>query len=362
MAEPLKDLYSPEFVTQLAGRVQAVFPAFTVDAFSHAVLSEGWDDLALKARMRHITQCLRHHLPPDYADAVAILNQVAPHFSGYPAVIFPDFIQCYGLQDWDTSMAALHWMTRFSTAEFAVRPFLQQDQTRMLAIMQDWCDDENEHVRRLASEGCRPRLPWAAELKDLRQNPEPLLPILDQLKQDTSLYVRRSVANNLNDITKDHPDLVLCWCRARLDQHQDTDWLLRHACRTLLKQADVRALRLFDLQDASHVAVVDLQLSSERLSIGDTLEFSFQLATEQAELGQLRVEYLIDYMKANGRRRAKAFQVRSKHFADNQTTITCRQSFRQMSTRRHYPGLHNVRIRVNGLELASTEFTLVAAP
>jgi len=354
MAEPLKHLYSPEFITQVATELERVWPQFPVKTFQSAVLTPAWEGLELKARMRCITQALHQCLPAEYPLAVDLLKQVAPQFSGYPAVIFPDYIQCYGLEDWDRSLQALHWMTRFSTAEFAVRPFLEQNPSAMLAVMQDWC----EHVRRLASEGCRPRLPWATELKLFRQNPEPLWPLLDRLKQDPSLYVRRSVANNLNDISKDHPQQVLAWVAPRLGQHPDTDWLLRHACRTLLKRAEPEALSLFGWGAAEHVQVSRLALDREAIAIGETLGFHFTLQTDAAALGKLRLEYIIEYMKANGQHRAKTFQIRAKTITGSQSEFSCQQSFQEMSTRRHYPGIHRLRIRVNGIEKAMCEFRL----
>ncbi len=360
MAEPLKYLFTPDFIEQVATELKRVWTAFPAEAFQQAVLSSGWDALELKARMRCITQALHQFLPADYPQAIALLNQVAPKFSGYTAVIFPDYVQCYGLDDWATSLPALHWMTRFSTAEFAVRPFLEQNPHAMLSVLHDWSEDENEHVRRLASEGCRPRLPWASELKLFRQDPEPLLPLLDRLKQDPSLYVRRSVANNLNDISKDHPQKVLAWVEPRLGQHADTDWLLRHACRTLLKRAEPAALNLFGWADAEHIQVSELVLSQQTIAIGETLAFSFSLKTNADELGRLRLEYIIEYMKANGQHRAKTFQIRAKEVRESQAVFSCQQSFREMTTRRHYPGLHRLHIRVNGSEKASCEFTLTS--
>src|SRR5690606_550673 len=144
-------------------------------------------------------------LPPDYIEAVGVLKKAAPYFTGLEAMIFPDFVETYGLDHWEASMDALELMTRYSSSEYAVRPFIAKDTERMMAQMLEWAHSDSEHVRRLASEGCRPRLPWAMGLTMLKKDPSPILPILETLKQDESLYVRRSVANNLNDISKDHP-------------------------------------------------------------------------------------------------------------------------------------------------------------
>jgi 3-methyladenine DNA glycosylase AlkC len=254
-------------------------------------------------------------------------------------------------------MRALAHFTRYSSAEFAVRPFLRQDPERMLRQMQQWSRSADEHLRRLASEGSRPRLPWALALPEFKREPRPLLPILDQLRADPSLYVRRSVANNLNDIAKDNPHVTLDWARRWYGSHPHTDWIIKHACRTLLKRAHPEALALFAYAAAAHVAVPRLQLSAAELRIGDFLEFELQL-TGLPRLGRLRVEYGIDYVKADGRWARKIFKIAEGEFAVQRRSFSKRHSLRQMTTRRHYPGRHRLVIIINGVPVKQRLFHL----
>ena len=209
----LKLLYSPAYIETLADAFSNVLSnasrGIDRDAFVRGVLGSGWRALELKQRMRRIAQSLADHVPGEYRDQLATVLEVAPQFDGFRAMLFPDFVELRGVDDFDASVPALAALTRYSSSEYAVRPFIVRYGERMLAVMRDWALDENEHVRRLASEGCRPRLPWGIGLAALKADPTPILPILDVLRADPSEYVRRSVANNLNDIAKDHPDVVL---------------------------------------------------------------------------------------------------------------------------------------------------------
>ncbi|MDL2328017.1 hypothetical protein LJC64_05160, partial [Ruminococcaceae bacterium OttesenSCG-928-A11] len=202
MPELMKDrYYNSNTIQELALRVKAVCPAFPADDFAHDIMDETWVALELKARMRRITVNLGKHLPPDYEQALGILDKV---IADYPVGIvdsgllyFPDFVEVYGQDEchWDLSMAALERYTSYSTAEFAVRPFIINQEEKMMAQMADWAGHNNEHVRRLASEGCRPALPWGQALNSFKKDPSPVLRILETLKADPSLYVRKSVAN-----------------------------------------------------------------------------------------------------------------------------------------------------------------------
>lgn len=358
MPEPLKDAYDTAYLRRLAGAVAAQRPGFPVAAFARAVQDGDWERRELKARMAHIRHCLHELLGLPYREALAVLGEVAPRFGGYQALFFPDFVAAYGLDDWKASLPALAHFTRFSSSEFAVRPFILHDPERMMTQMLRWSRDRDEHVRRLASEGCRPRLPWAAALPAFKRDPAPILPILDRLRADPALYVRRSVANNLNDIAKDNPAVTLDWAQRHRGSHPDTDWIIRHACRTLLKRADAAALALFAFAAADHIEVRGLQLSRKSLRIGDSLEFSVTLAGAPA-LGRLRVEFGIDYVKASGGHSRKIFQLGEGEFAEGERGFRKRHRFHQMTTRRHYPGRHRLVILVNGREVEGREFELL---
>ncbi|MFC1853735.1 DNA alkylation repair protein, partial [candidate division CSSED10-310 bacterium] len=246
MAEKLKNLFFTfAFIDQLGHAIRQENPAFDAASFEQLVFDESWHDKELKERMRHVSFCLRETLPSDYPMALDILLKVAPSFSSFDAMVFPDYVECFGLDHWDISLAALKIFTQISSSEFAIRAFLIKDPERAMASLLLWADDENHHVRRLTSEGCRPRLPWAVALPFFKEDPGLIFPVLEKLKDDESDYVRKSVANNLNDISKDHPELVLAICERWLGHTKNTDWIVKHACRGMLKKSNEKALQLF---------------------------------------------------------------------------------------------------------------------
>lgn len=356
MAEPLKYLYSRALVEELAGALHSAYKQFDTQHFLDLVFDSEWDARELKQRTRHIAQSMRAALPDDYRKALAVLVKIAPQFTGFTAIIFPDFVEAYGTDDYEASVAALELFTQYSTSEYAVRPFI----VRYPAMMQQmlaWAEHPNHHVRRLASEGCRPRLPWGMALPEFKKNPAPVLPLLELLKADESEYVRRSVANNLNDIAKDNPDVVLHIARQWKGHNHETDRLVRHACRTLLKRAHPEALALFGFEEVPvHISDVDVL---PEVQIGGVLEFGFTLRTGENFEGKLRVEYAVDYMKANGRQSRKVFALSEAPLPSGSgKRFERRHSFRDMTTRKHYPGAHRLIVLVNGSAVAEREFSV----
>lgn len=362
MAEPLKNQYDRAYLNKLASVVSVCAPnGIDERGFVSAVLASGWEELELKGRMRRICECLREFLPEEYLVALPIVRDAAARFDGYLSMFFPDFVECYGLDDWNASVRALHWMTRFGSSEFAVRPFLKADSNRMLATMLEWTADENEHVRRLASEGSRPLLPWAMNLPDFQKDPLPLLPILDALRADSSEYVRRSVANNLNDISKKHPALVLKIATAWLGASKDGDRLVKHACRTLLKSGNAGAMQLFGFRDPEDIQVHDFELIQEAIPLGGQLHFAFHLHGDQPAkaLGKIRLEYRLDFARPHGRGARKVFKISESESKEPTRYVKRKHSFVDRSTRKHYVGVHKITLIVNGVEKAQREFRLV---
>lgn len=232
----------------------------------------------------------------------------------------------------------------------------------MMAVMKRWTAHDNEHVRRLASEGCRPRLPWAMALPEFKRDPSPVLPILEALKADRSDYVRRSVANNLNDIAKDHPEVVLGVAQRWLGKNKLTDALVKHACRTLLKRGDVRALELFGYRRTATVKVTGLRLSAVTLQIGGDLRFQFAIVHRAGRPVPLRVEYAVDFVKASGRTSRKVFKITEATFApDSPRLFDRKHQFRDFTTRKHHPGKHRLCILVNGVVSAEGNLMLTLA-
>lgn len=360
--EPLKNIYDLAFITKLEDVFTQHYPAFDKERFRSSLFETEWEELALKERMRQITLSLAPVLPQDYGQAITILRQCAPSFTGLGGIVFPDFVEQYGLEDWELSIETLAYFTQFSTSEFAVRPFLIKDQSKMLAQMEVWASSENEHIRRLASEGCRPRLPWGLSVPELKKEPAPVLVILEKLKEDESLYVRKSVANNLNDISRINPDLAVEIAESWYGENQKTNWIIKHACRSLLKKGDPRVLQIFGFENNDNLTVSNFRITPERLLLEESIEFSFSLTSELEVPHKVRVEYAIDYVKANGKQSRKVFHLSEMEWKGVMKKVfTKKQSFKDLTTRKHYPGVHRITIIVNGAEKAVLEFDLVQA-
>lgn len=230
----------------------------------------------------------------------------------------------------------------------------------MMAQMSIWAEHDNEHVRRLASEGCRPALPWGQALTSFKKDPTLVLGILEQLKEDPSLYVRKSVANNLNDISKTHPDLVVQTAMDWYGKNEYTDWIIKHGCRTLLKKGNRDVLAVFGVADTSCVDVYDFALGAASVSIGEDMTFSFKIRAKKA--AKVRLEYGVHYVKANGGQSRKIFQITESSFTANQEkTYVKTHSFADLSSRKHYPGTHSLTLIANGTEQGRLDFEVLAA-
>jgi len=359
MANALKDIYNEEFISKISQSIKEVYPNFEDKKFINLVFNEQWVEKTLKERMRHITLCLGETLPKDYLEALSILKQIVNMFpkNNLGCIFFPDFVEVYGLANWDSSIEALALFTQHSTSEFAVRPFIVEDEEKMMTQMVEWSKHPNEHVRRLASEGSRPRLPWGMVLRSLKNDPSPILPILENLKEDESLYVRKSVANNINDISRDHPNLVLNLAKSWYGTNAYTNWIVKHACRTLLKQGNKEAMSIFGFDSADSVSIEDFTISPEKLRIGEELHFSFKVISNQSTSSKVRIEYKIDYVKANGSRSRKIFKVSENHVDQSKPLqYNKTHSFKDLSTRKHYSGTHTITLLLNGNEMVSKDF------
>jgi len=368
MADLLKDIYHESFLRQFGEKVQFVYSNFDIKAFINTVMDETWNDLPLKARMRRISESLGRFLPEDYKAALKVLFAIDETCTGFPYLFFPDFVAVYGQAEehWELSMKALERFTQKSSSEFAVRPFILREPERMMRQMMIWAEHPNEHVRRFASEGCRPRLPWGEALPMFKKNPAPVLSVLELLKADPSLYVRKSVANNLNDITKDNPDLVLeTVCRWK-GENPNTDWIIRHGCRTLIRKANPEAMELFGYTSSTdEIALTtgaSLSVLPSVLSVGESCELQYKLDIREGESVHVRIEYGIDFVKAKGHTSRKSFLLSDKTVPGGaQLTGIRKHSWAQMTTRQHYPGDHKIVLLVNGQEVANTMLKLQPA-
>lgn len=358
MSFSLKDqIYHSDYVRQLARALEACHSGISAVTFVEKALDDQWEQRELKERMRHLTVCMRHFLPKGYSKAIGILREVAPALAEhkFANVIFPDYVEQYGLEELDISLDALELFTQYGSSEFGIRPFIKKYEAETMERMNQWTRHENLHIRRLASEGCRPRLPWAMALPKFQEDPTPILPILKQLRDDPEDYVYRSVANNLNDISKDHPRLVLGIGERWLKQHPHTDWVVKHALRTLLKRGNTRAMQLFGYGNPHEMQVSDFHLALP-VGIGEQLHFSFSLRLP--EKAKVRLEYAVDYLKKRGTYSRKVFKISEGEMDAGTHEIKKKQSFKDFSTRKHYPGEHFLSIIVNGVKQERQTFGL----
>jgi len=360
MPEKLKNMFfQRSFIAKLGTAIKEVYPSFNKNQFENFVFDKDWEKMELKEKMRHVTHGLFETLPKDYPRALDILKQVAPPFRGFDAMVFPDFVECYGLDFFDLSLSALKIFTLCCSSEFAVRPFLHQNPQKAMEYFFVWAEDKNEFIRRLASEGCRPRLPWAMVLPKFKKDPTPIIPILEKLKTDESEHVRCSVANNLNDISKDNPDTALEICERWYGASEEINWIVKHACRDMLKSGNKRALLLFGFGDPKDIHVQNLSFDKEVVPIGENLQFSFELKVNSTKSSQVRLEYAVYYVKSRGKLSKKIFQIKESEFKPGKYTISRKQSFADQSTRTHNSGEHFLEIIVNGEEKAKKAFELV---
>jgi len=359
MAERLKDrFFTTESASSFAGVIKKHYPQFDAAKFVALVSDDSFQELELMQMGRRATEILAQLLPGSYVKAVEILRRAAPEANGFEAFCLPTFVELYGLDDWDTSLPAMACFTKYSSAEFAIRPFILADPTRAMAFMEGLTQDAHPNVRRFASEGCRPRLPWAVSLPPFKKDPTPILPVLEKLKDDQSEFVQRSVANNLNDISKDHPELVLDICERWKGSSKSADWIIKRACRSLLKSGHRRAMLLFGFGAPTSLEVVGVGLSPKTAAIGGDVQLSFTLKVNTKRPCKVRLEYVVWYVKANGKTSGKVFQIREATLEPGGHAFTRKLSFADQSTRKHYPGKHRISIVVNGVEKGETALTL----
>lgn len=354
MAELFKNRWNVPFFEGFTEAFKCVADDFDEQSFLSQVMDGEWGNKGFSQRGSHIAAIMKNFLPADYKEAIRRLVALMFHVkqTAYGEAVkktqfglsveylfLADFVKQYGLDDYETSIEAIEKITQFTSCEFAVRPFIVKYPDKMMKQMLAWSKHEHWSVRRLASEGCRPRLPWAMALTDLKKDPAPILPILENLKNDSFEIVRKSVANNLNDIAKDNPRTVIELVKKWQGKSVNTDWVIKHGCRTLLKQADPEVLNLFGVSKVKNIGIRDFCILTPKVTIGNSLEFSFKLCNNNKESVKIRLEYGLYYQKAKGTLRQKVYKISEKEYAGNSITeISRKQSFRVITTRVFYPG------------------------
>jgi 3-methyladenine DNA glycosylase AlkC len=378
MAELFKNIFNKQFFNEFTEALKCIIDNFDENKFLSQIMDDKWENRELKERVKHITTVLKNHLPTDYKNAIAKILELINHLKETPYglalkqkkdtqwglsleyMFLGDFVEQYGLDDYETSVYAIEEITQFTSCEGAVRPFIIKYPNEMMKQMLVWSKHQSRWVRRLSSEGCRPRLPWTMALPKLKENPAPIIPILENLKNDPSETVRKSVANNLNDIAKDNPETVIDLIKKWQGKSKNTDWIIKHGSRTLLKQGNTKVMEAFGFDAVKSIKIQDFQILTPEVKIGKSLEFCFKLLNNNKEKTQIRLEYGLYYQKANGTLSKKVYKISEKEYVENSITqITRKQSFRVITTRKFHLGLHQVAIIVNGNEFERHNFELV---
>ncbi|MBP4137934.1 DNA alkylation repair protein [Flavobacterium geliluteum] len=362
----IKDIYSVTFYEKFGQAVAEIHPTFDKQQFIDTIYQDDFAQKEWKDRMKHTTVVLHQFMPESFSEAVLLIDKIIQNLKknkftdgNLAFIFFADYIEMYGLDDFKTSAKAFVSITQFISCEFAVRPFILKYKEKMIDEMVQWSLHENHHVRRLASEGSRPRLPWAMAIPFLKKDPASILPILENLKNDSSEYVRRSVANSLNDIAKDNAQTVLEIAKKWRGISKETDGIIKHGCRTLLKQGHPEILSHYGLE-STNIALSSFEIKTPVVKIGSYLEFQFQLNNKNNEAKNVRLEYAIHYKKAKGHLAKKVFKISEKSYSPNQIIkVERKQSFKVITTRVFHTGMHQLSIIINGTESDVLEFELI---
>lgn len=367
MANPLKDLYSPAFYDRLSNALSITVPGFDQPRFLKNIFSPAFPSMELKERMKHTSKVLHGFLPSAYPQTILLIKKTIGQLrlqgigeDGLAYMFLPDYIETYGINDFENSVEALEFVTQFVSCEFAVRPFILKYENEMIKKMHDWSLHSSHKVRRLASEGSRPRLPWAMAIPYLKKDPSSILPILENLKNDSSEYVRRSVANSLNDIAKDHPLLVVNIAKNWSGLSPETDAVVKHGSRTLLKQGHADILRHYGLNDEG-IVLKDFKVLTSAIKIGESLAFSFSIHNQNQTEQKVRLEYAVYYKKQNGQNTKKVYKISERIYpAGAEVSIVRKQKFVLITTRKFHLGAHQVSMIINGAEQELSHFELTA--
>lgn len=367
--EPFKNLFNPRVALQIADAIKRNDSSFDKKAFLKNIEKE-LEPLELKGRVHFLAEKLHQFLPTDLDVALSLLvgalkqdDKDAVGVSGMAVWPLTHYVSLYGLEHFDLSMNALKEMTKQFTSEFAVRPFFIRDQKRVLKLFKEWMNDENEHVRRWVSEGSRPLLPWGMKLHEFVIDPDLTWVFLEKLKNDPSEYVRKSVANHINDHSKNHPDYVvqklLDWHHSKSKTDEMT-WVIKHASRSLIKKGHKKAFLLHGVK-ASKIKVSSESILTKKIKVGESLKISVSLVNESNQKAEIILDHEIHLLRANGKHNVKVFKGKKLSLeAKEKKKIELSIPFKEVTTRAYYPGKHFWNVKINGVSEKKIPFQLLA--
>jgi 3-methyladenine DNA glycosylase AlkC len=360
----LKHLFGLELLKRVSESLSEIYPSFDRKHFQG--LMPVLKPLEMKPRVRFLRDELKKLLPPDYPKALGILVKSAKSgkLEGFDLWPYTEFVQTYGLEHPELSLDALKEFTQIFTSEWAVRPFVKSHSQKTMKYLLKCAEEKSEHTRRWASEGTRPRLPWGERLQDFVRDPKPTLPILEKLKFDPELYVRKSVANHLNDIAKDHPDFVVKilskWKKeAGLEHSAKIDWTIRRALRTLIKDGNGGALELIGVSKKTEIKFLEFKIKQKKIKLGDRIDFEFEIHSSSKKSQKLVVDYIVHFVRANKTTTPKVFKLKALELpANGKIEISKSHHVKKVTTREYYPGLHFLEIQINGVVAGKREWKL----
>lgn len=348
-----KNMINAKVVKKMGATFHVAYSPFDQKRFQRIIPK--LDALELKARVLLLTEGLRAELPKKFLEDAKVLQKVLSQkkLSGFELWPVSEYISQFGTDHFEKSMGLMYEMTQAFTSEFAIRPFLQKNPEAILGMLEKWIEDENVHIRRWVSEGTRPLLPWGGKIQSFVKKPA-TLHLLEKLKYDEELYVRKSVANHLNDISKNHPELLVktlkTWVKEAPQEHKSKiDWIKKQALRTLIKKGHIGALSLMGVTGEAKVNLKNLKLNQKNYKVGDTLAFDFSLESTSNKSQDLIVDYLINFVKVNGTRSAKVFKLKAMTLkAGEKVVLKKNHSLKKITTMRFFKGEHEVQIQING--------------
>ena len=353
-----RNVFNSKSIKQTAANIQAVYPSFNYEHFVHKTL-DGFEVLSFGERNSKITDALHTYLPQDFPTAVAILTaslgeemqeEVLEGYEGFYVMPLSTYVSRYGTEYYELSMQALVEMTKRFTSEWAIRTFLEQEEAKTLTYLRACAQSDNCHVRRLVSEGTRPRLPLASRLYSFMNDPTPVLQLLKLLKGEPTRLVQRSIANNLNDIGKDNPDAVISFLSQwKKENVKDVDWIIKHATRSLVKEGHLGTLQLLGFDPDISITQTTFTITTPQVTLGDALEFECSIYFDNLHTQKVVVDYLLYFKKANGTLKPKVFKLSTKSISKRGVlSLRKRHPLKHATTRQYYAGLQEIQLQING--------------
>lgn len=363
MAHALKEVYSQEFFDIFLNRFTSFYPINSVD-FQNKIFQPSWNSMELKQRMSHVAATLHLCMPIPYKHQISILLKFIDSLHDVKnsdwmlAYMFiPDFVEQFGLQDYDYSIAAIEKITQFTSCEFVIRRFIEKYPEKTINQMYTWSKHEHSSVRRLSCEGLRIYLPWGIRVKYLIDNYHVIFPVLEQVKDDTSLFVRKSVANSLNDLSKLDSKEVIRICKQWKNTSANTDWIIKNGLRTLLKSGNKDALEISGISNNIDVSIAEFTLITDNVTSTHPLEWKCIITNNSLQDEMIRVEYVIYFLRNGGKYSKKVFHIHQKVYkSKEQCTINKSHKFKPITTRKYYRGKQYISLQINGVESKKRAF------